>query len=533
MEREICNSHCDQQLLVSNTSLRMLVIFAAFFFIIHGSWLFNFSATVDDVMLGDIDWIVLTQGRWFAWLFKMAFSHEPNYPYGGIFCGLSMAAAALLQCRTLKLGQTWQQVAYAVLLLGSYQEIDNIGWWMQNDTCAVGILTTSAAAYFLACGERRKWVYGVPLLTVSMGCYQTFGTYFLVLFLVVLLLQFLQGSTAEAKRLALRGTSVMLLALILYFAINKCMGLLAPESYIQRASRYQSGLTGWPQFFNQDSTGMFWMLVNYGVVQPLRRFCTLGGGHWLYLSTLVPVVWLAARFAWRKRYMNAIAITAIGTAVIYIPFLFAPLLLNHTGFAERMMNAVPVSTACLWALAFILKEGHFRRHAHIYGTILILVAVQALYLSGEAARNRMFLHERATEELHDMYMLARTEAVQHHLNDCDILFCGIVPALKPNPDGACFRCTTDAFEGEDSAIPSIFPRWQGTSNTFLKPYGTFLRIGKRMRFAKENELQQHSEKLHQMPIWPADGSVAADGDVVLVKLGNEMKEGVPIPAPQK
>lgn len=504
------------------------MIFAAVFFIIHGSWLFNFSATVDDVMLGDVDWIILTRGKWVAWLFKTAFSHGPNYPYGGIFCGLAMAAAALLQCRALELGQTWQQVAYAVLLFGSYQEIDNIGWWMQNDTCAVGILTASAAAYFLACGESRKWMYAVPLLTVSMGCYQTFGTYFLVLFLVVLLLQFLQGRTAEAKRLALRGAGVMLLALILYFAINKCMGLLAPESYEQRASCYQDGLTGWGQFFGQDSTGMFWMLVNYGVAQPLRRFCTLGGGHWLYLSTLLPVLALAARFAWRKRYMNAIAVAAVGAAVIYIPFLYAPLLLNHTGFAERMMNAVPVTTACLWGMAFILGDGHFRRHAQLYGTILVLVAVQALYLSGEASRDRLFRHERMLDELRDMYMLARVEAVRSGKEDCDIVFCGIVPEFSPPSHGKLYGCGLEDLH-EDAAMELIFQRWQGTSNTFLKPYGTFLRIGKRMRCAKEDELQLHAKKLREMPIWPADGSVAADGDVVLIKLGDEMEPGVPLP----
>lgn len=514
-------------------NLRLLVIFAAIFFVIHGSWLFNFSATVDDVIPAQAQ-MILARGKWAAWVLKAFVSDGPNYPYGGIFCGLAMAGAALLQCRALGLKQTWQQVAYAVLLFGSYQEIDNISWWMQSDTCALGILTASAAAYRLSPqgSEGRKWLYAIPLLAVSMGCYQTFGTYFLVLFLTMLLLLLIQEGTGAAKRFAIRGAGVMLLALILYFAINKCMGLLVPERLAQEAAKYEGEVSGWGKFLDSDSTGQFWMLVNYGVGQPLLRFLTLRGGHWLYLSTLLPVLVLAARFAWRKRYMNAIAIAAVGTAVIYIPFLFAPLLMDQTGFAERMMNTVPVSTACLWALAFILEEGHFRRHARLYGTILALVAVQALYLSGEAARNRMFQHERTLEELRDMYTMARVEAIQNGIAECDIVFCGIVPE-SADPEYGKTGSNGLVDLQENSALPHIFQRWMGTDNKFLKHYGTFLRIGKRLRFAKEEELRQHSAKLHQMPIWPADGSVAADGDAVLIKLGDEMKPGVPLPSPEE
>lgn len=507
-------------------NMRLLVIFAAVFFIIHGSWLFNFSATVDDVMLGDRDWIILTQGRWAAWLFKMAFSHGPNYPYGGIFCGLAMAAAALLQCRALGLKQTWQQVAYAVLLFGSYQEIDNMGWWMQSDTCAVGILAASAAACVLARGEGRKWLYAVPLLAVSMGCYQTLGAYFFVLFLCVLLLHIVQGRRDEALLLAKRGTVAMGASLVLYFAASKGLALLAPDSYVERAANYQGNQQGWETFSAADATGRFWMVMNYGVVQPLQRFLTLRGGHWLYLSALLPVVCLAVHFARNRRFAHAAAMAAGGTLVLYIPFLFAPLLMHHTGFTDRVMNAVPVSTACLWGMAFILLEGHFLRHARAYGIVLVLAGVQALYLSGEASRARLFRYERATEELHDMFMLGRVEAVSHHLNDCDIVFCGIVPSRAGQ--ASIFSCNLDDLH-QDSAMEFIFQPWMGTNNSFVEHYGSFSRIGKRMRFAKKEELRQHSEKLHQMPIWPTDGSVAADGDVVLIKLGDEMEPGVPLP----
>lgn len=421
-----------------------------------------------------------------------------------------------------------------MLLFGSYQEIDNISWWMQSDTCALGILTASAAAYRLSPlgSEGRKWLYAIPLLAVSMGFYQTFGTYFLVLFLTMLLLLFIQEGTSAAKRFALRGAGVMLLALFLYFAINKCMGLLIPERLALEAAKYEGGLSGWEKFLNSGSTEQFWLLVNYGVAQPLRRFFTLRGGHWLYLSTLLPVLWLAIRFAWRKRYMNALAIAAVGAAVIYIPFLFAPLLLGQIGFTERMMNAVPVSTACLWGMAFILEEGHFRRHAQMYGTILALVAVQALYLSGAASRDRLFRHERILDELRDMYMLARVEAVRSGKEGSDIVFCGIVPESPPPSHGMLYNCGLENWR-EDAALEDIFQRWMGTNNTFVKRYGKFLRIGKRMRPAKEEDLRQHSSKLHQMPIWPADGSVAADGDVILIKLGDEMEPGVPLPLPKE
>lgn len=519
-----------QQISALKDNLRLLVTFAAIFFVIHGSWLFNFSGTVDDVMLGDTDWIILTRGKWVAWLFKTAFSHGPNYPYGGIFCGLAMAAAALLQCRALGLKQTWQQVAYAVLLFSSCQEIDNMSWWMQSDTCAVGILAASAAACMLARGEGRKWLYAVPLLAVSMGCYQTLGTYFFVLFLCVLLLHFVQGRRDEALLFAKRGAVAMVAALALYFAASKGLALLAPDSYVEEAANYQGKLLGWEAFFAADTTGRFWMAVNYGVSQPLLRFLTLRGGHWLYLSALLPAVCLAVHFAWNRRFAHAAALAAGGAVILYIPFLFAPLLMHHTGFEDRVMNAVPVSTACLWGMAFILLEGHFLRHARAYGSILVLAGVQALYLSGAAARDRMYSYERATDELKNMHMLARVEARMHGLNDCDIVFCGIIPERDRAQGKTAFLCSMDP-QGEDAAMQDIFQRWLGTKNNFFKTYAKFFRIGKRMRYAQADELRLHSAKLRQMPIWPADGSVAADGDVVLIKLGDEMEPGVPLPAP--
>lgn len=517
-----------QQHVKSIQNLRLLAIFATIFFIIHGSWLFNFHGHVDDVLLGDQDWIILARGKWAAWLFKTVLSHGPDYPYGCIFYGLCISVAALLQCHALGLLRTWQRVAYATLLICSYQEISNVSLWMQNDVYALGILASSAAAYYLSLQEGQKWKYAIPLLTVSLGCYQTLGTYFAVLLLAQLLLHFLDARLHAMRQLFVRAAIVIITSLALYYAINKCMSPLVPESYVNMAKEYEGGLNGWGKFFSANYMEKLRISAHFGVLQPLRGFFSLDGRQCLFLSTLLPLMGLAVFFARAKKHKEAIAAFLVGVVIIYIPFLFVPLLMHPIGFEGRMMIAVPVSTACIWGIAMIQLKGHFCRHLQLYGTILLLAGVHALYLSGESARNMMFLFNRATEELREMYMLARVEAQQNQLNDCDFLFCGIAPLPAPQQPKAWARCSTDDL-AEGRALWMIFPRFVGTNNSMLEGYSAFLRIGSRTRCAKEEDLAKHAKKLHQMPIWPADGSVAADEDVVLIKLGNEMKPGVPLP----
>lgn len=519
-----------KQELISRQNLILLTLFSAIFFIIHGAWLFNFHGCIDDVILEDQFWLILARGKWAGWLFKTAFSHGPNYPYGAIFYGITISGAALLQCQALGLHQTWQKVAYAMLLLCSNQEISNIRLWVQNDVYALGIFASSAAAYFLSLEEDRKWMYAMPMLTISLGCYQTIGTYFFALFLAILLLRYLRARKAGIQQLIVRCAVTIILSLLLYFGINKCMTLLVPvpENFKSIAEAYESSLSGWGVFERADSVQKLHIFAHFGAMQPLLHFFEIRNGNWLFLSTLLPLIGVTIFLVKGQKIKEAATVASIGSLIIYIPFAFAPILLHHIAFEGRMMIAVPVCTACLWGVAFIAMEDYFRRHMHAYGLILVLTGVHALYLSGESARNSMFLFDRATEELRDMYMLARVEAKQHQLNDCDFLFCGIVP---PNPRRTDIQslCSTTYNLREGTALSFIFPSAYGTNNCFLRKYSSFMRIGQRMRSATETELAKHASKLHQMPSWPADGSVAADGNVVLIKLGDEMHPGIPLP----
>lgn len=515
---------------ISKDNFRLFILFALLFFFLHGSWLFNFSGTVDDVLLGDSDWVILARGKWAAWLFKYVFSQGPNYPYGGIFCGLVMAAAAIFQCRALGLLHLWQQVAYAVILFSSYQQIDNIGWWMQNDTCALGILCASAAASHLSQGKGNSWLWACPLVGISLGCYQSLGIYYGVLCLIVILIRYVTDyHHDEAWRLILRCLLASVVGILLYLIIGKALAHLVPEDVQAGADWYQSTMLGWGSFFEDSPAGKFWKIVTYAVSQPLIRFLTLRDGQWSYAYCLVPFAMVAIYLLTHKRIKQACAFVLGGAVVIYLPFIFAPILLHQNGFSARVMIAIPVSAAGLWGVSFLLMEQHYHRHIRALGTLLLLVALIIFYQSGMAARNRMFTFERATEELRDMYMLARIEAHQQSLHNCDILLCGLVPVQDKKRPHSLFHCSPLSYN-QETAMPSLFQRWKGMPLSVPEKYAEFLHLGKRLRYASPEELERHAQKLAQMPSWPADGSVAADGEVVLIKLGDDMDPGsVPQP----
>lgn len=516
--------------LYTRDNLRTFVVVAAIFYMIYGSWLFNFSGCIDDIFLNDRDWIYLANGRWCSWIIKTVFGYGPQYPYGGILAGIMVAAAAVCQLDALGIKSVWQRITYSVIFLAIPQNIPNVALWCLNACFAVGILLATLSAWVLLRRKEHSVTVSAILLAGALGCYQSLLIYFIVLLLAYVLLSYIREKEIDYASFAKKAFCVVGVSLITYFIIYKLGRMLAPAQHIYVADVYQEGIVGWHEVSFSDFSGVVERIVKYAVILPLRQFIMLDHGKWLVGSGIICTLAIAARYIYNKQTKKGL-IVALGTlALNFLPFAFCPVLLSNLGVAARLMIALPASIASIWVITAIIYTPMLLPHRNACALALIFIVSQATWNSGEASRNRLFRYERALEELRDMYMLGRVEAMRHGLNECDILLCGRNQHYW-NTDGKKPKSRPifnfyNIFADVNTASTYFFLVSRGTQYHPLA-YASFLRIPSRFRLPTSEEKAEHEETLAAMPSWPADGSIRAEGTVVLIKIGPEIDEGEP------
>ncbi|MCQ2371798.1 MAG: glucosyltransferase domain-containing protein [Akkermansia sp.] len=516
--------------LYTRSNLLTFVVIAAIFYMIYGSWLFNFFGGVDDIMLNDREWIFLANGRWCSWIIKTIFGYGPQYPYGGILTGIMLAAAAVCQLDALGIKSLWQRITYSVIFLAIPQNIGNVSLWCLNACFAVGILLATLSAWVLLKETEHFIAVSTLLLTAALGCYQSLLIYFIVLLLAYVLLSYIREKDIDYASLARKAFLVVGASLITYFIIYKLGRALAPAQPIYAADVYQEGIVGWHEVSFSDFSGMVERIAKYAVILPLRQFIMLDHGKWLVGSGIICALAIAAHYICNKQTKKGLIVTLGILALNFLPFAFCPVLLSNLGVAARLMIAQPAAIASIWVITAIIYTPMLLPHRNACALALIFIVSQATWNSGEAARNRLFRYERALEELRDMYMLGRVEAMRHGLNECDILLCGRNQhnwnTGNNNRKNRPIFDFSNIFADVDTASTFIFKTSRGTQ---YHPsfYATFLRIPSRFRLPSSEETAEHAETLAAMPSWPADGSIRADGKVVLIKIGPEIDEGEP------
>ena len=517
--------------LYTHRNLRTFVVVAAIFYIIYGSWLFNFSGTVDDVMLNNREWIYLTNGRWCSWIIKTIFGNGPQYPHGGILSGIMLAAAAVCQMDALGIKSRWQRITYSVIFLAIPQNIPNVSLWCLNACFSFGIFFASLSAWALLKKPEHSVTVSTILLTAALGCYQSLLIYFLVVLLASVLISYVREREMDHAMVAKKVIWVVVIALITYFAVYKIGRMFAPAHWLRVADAYQEGIVGWHEVSFSNFSGMVDYIVKYAVTLPLSRFLMLGHGKWLVGSGLVCALAIAVHYMRNKQRKKCCLVTLGVLALNLLPFAFCPVLLSNLGVAARLMIAQPAATASIWVITAIIYTPKLLPHRNACALAIVFIVLQATWNSGEASRNRLFRYERALEELRDMYMLGRMEAMRHGLNECDILLCGrnqyYCNSVNMHPKSRFVFDFTNIFADIDTASTYFFILSRGSQYHPLT-FASFLRIPKRFRVISSEEKAEHAETLTDMPSWPADGSIRADGKVVLIKIGPEIDEGKPM-----
>ncbi len=492
--------------LYTRNNLRTFVAVAAIFYMIYGSWLFNFSGGVDDIMLNDREWIYLANGRWCSWIIKTIFGYGPQYPYGGILAGIMLAAATVWQLDALGIKSMWQRATYSVIFLAIPQNAPNVSLWCLNACFAAGILLATLSAWVLL-KEREHYVtVSTILLTAALGCYQSLFIYFVVLLLAHVLLSHIREKEIDYASFTKKALWVVVVSLIAYFIIYKIGRTLAPAQQIYTADEYQEGIVGWHEVSLSDFSGMVDRIVKYAVILPLRQFIMLDHGKWLVGSGIICAFAIAARYMHNKQTRKGLIVMLGVLSLNFLPFAFCPVLLSNLGVAARLMMAQPAAIASIWVITAIVYTPKLLPYKNVCALALIFIVLQATWNSGEASRNRLFRYERALEELREMYMLSRVEAMCHGLNECDILLCGRnqhssntgskSPKIRP-----IFNFS-NIFADVDTASTFIFMTRRGTQYHPMF-YASFLRIPSRFRLPTSEERAEHAETLAAMPSWPA------------------------------
>lgn len=479
------------------------------FAVIYASRIDRTAFIYDEIWVSNHDTIFLATGRWVGYLFRAFLGHGPSYPISGIVSGLLLNCAILLQLKLYDIKKLWQMLAFTTLYVSCLNWSSNIGNSTMCDFFAASVTLATAAVYTMRIGGVKNIISSVIFLTLAFGCFQTSSVCFLALVLLLALRAVIGDHREVAVDLVRKAAIVGMVALSVYFVCNKCAFKCAPEDMQFIARHYQKSLVGWLQLPEMEILAACKHFAVMACQKPLACMFGLSDyvGQWLYATVWFPASLLVLRFARSHGRLRAIPASIFCIGLIYIPFLFALILLNDRGLSRYMCMAQPIVLCGLWYLGVLSDRALCRRYQKVLLIFLLGVFVKNAYDANITARNESYFYELGKQEMRDMYLLARVESPKASHQNAPFIICGIRPMPKTQR-----RMDGDLYP--ETALPFIM-----CEKFSIDGYASFFRLPQ-MRAATTDEEKVHQETLSQMPIWPALGSVKADGDVVLIKIND-------------
>lgn len=487
------------------SNLHLFIIYALVFYIVNAGFCFNFFGYVDDMFVGSKELIYLANGRWCAWIIKFLLGYGPAYPHGVIFMGLMLSLSIVFQVSVLRIRGKWAKIAYGVILICAPENAANISLWCMNTAFGVGILAASISMWYLTySSSRKRLLFSCCLLTISLGCYQSLGTIFGALVVCRLIICYIRNDINAVCRLAKNAAFVVLVSLFAYYIIYYIFREFAPATSTTVADNYQNGIVGW-EVFSHGAMATLKVLVINAVINPLKHMLSMEDGRWMICVCGASIIAILVHYIKQGLAKQGMVIAFAMLVLLQIPYVFCAILLSHIGLQSRLMISLPVVVSFIWVITYCVFQSKLSRYNSMCFAVLSFTFVVAIFNTGEYIRDRYYKYERAMEELREMYMMGRVEAIRNGMNECDILLCGkpgkrdANDSLEMNADRACSMIL---------AIPSVIPGFE-----------RFLRIPSRMRVLNNEETIEYGSKLEAMPSWPADGSISSSGNVILIKVG--------------
>jgi len=455
--------------------------------------------------------VMLCNGRWGVYLFRVLFDCGEFLPYGaGILAGLFMSGAIYLQTKIFGINKLFSQILYAVFYLGCTQWVYQLCYSNQSHVLALGFLCASAAVYFQVKPKGRICTLAgsAILLCCAISTYQTLILYYGVLMGAYLLLKCLKSSNGLCSvKDIMYAAGGGIVALGGYYAIEFLLiQWIKPSPHtMYHVKAYQATMRGdFRCVLDAPFLLQLRIMAHYFIKVPLCHILdAISNGYWVLVSIFIPALILGVRVIYMYKFKSLLCISFIA-GIIIMPYVANAILL--TSLPERAYVAEPLALASMWGVLIVTVHEKWLpiKILTVFGTVIFITAVCRV---STVARDEHWAWQRSKEEVLMMYIQAQQLANQEGLKDCPIYVLGKQPI-----------CTEPLFDIDkvgfcmNQAYPNIIK-----DKVWTDYYFYYLRLP-RLKRGEESDVERHKAVYSTMPAWPADGSVRVSKNEIIIRI---------------
>lgn len=500
--------------------LRWFFIYYALYAFTYVSYIFAGVVRAEDLLDGRVSAEYLLNGRPMIWLMRHLTGGEAvNYPISGIVAGLFLAAAVLLVVKWLRVHDSLSRALCGAMFFSIPQWAGVLFYQKMADAMALGIFLSLLSAILITFRGRRFVAISVLCCTSALSCYQTLGLVFGVAVLVALLASLRYKIPGFGYHYICKAAFTTLLSCTLYFCVSSAIKASLPADCLRATASYQGSIVGWGNCSGWEQIcSSIW---KFGICHPVKTMCFSNGK--VYVLAIIAMMVFCGRAFASCGFRRTCLLGFMSMVMLCLPYATGLLLLSPVGMFPRVLDAVPVALLC--AVALILRDGAMNVPVmrKCLPLLCALLFLRNAYAVSSMAKNESYAIQTSVAELRDMSIMGRIAAQNTAAQDGRILLCGYLPDdYYEDPRVADSR---PSHWHSSCACPTMF-RWDYVMRNFMvKSYARAERLP-RLVVATPEEAAKYAATLQTMPIWPADGSVRVDGDVVLIKIWDLIDEPV-------
>lgn len=476
---------------------RNLLLWGAYiliFLFIYGSMFvrsgYHWDETLDFAG-GAIDTYV-ANGRWGLVLWRCVFGMGCAVWTSAVLAAVFVTASLVLQTHLLKIERFGIQLLYGALYMVQIQFAYQMDYFFLCDAVAFGLLAVTVAAGLAEQGGMRRMALAAVLVTFAVAVYQCLALNFVVLMLLLMLRDMLQGACPHMVKRMVKAVLISMCAVIVWWGIKLPVQYFVPvdADALAFCQEYAARLNYREQLFSAE-----WYLYIGRMLGVMFEHALLPmsyDGEPFYAAAIVPLV---VMLVYALRHAGGAGKKLVAVLLLVVlwlaPFCMYMVIGETWPCYPHTKLAQPVVLASFWALVIPLVKWPVVCR-WLGGIALVVCMVQASSLVSRHAANMQAAFEERLLRLH------QTESD------------GVRVALE---NGIPLR------KGCILYYPASHHWEQNGYVDFCGDYPALLY----MDGATSAELYRtrHRAHLQQMPVWPAKGAVRVVDDIVIIK-GHEI-----------
>lgn len=476
----------------------------------------NFSISIDDEMAAfrvqpDI-W--LEEGRWTTYLMERFVFPQPVIPYAhNLMFALSIALAYMFLVRAHNLPRDWRMFL-AFPVFGAFPT-----WWFITafyanlPSVSLGVMLVTLAGFIFArtrsAGRGIPWGWlglQVVLLTVAVGCYQSFLLMYLAVGVGLILLEYVfEDALPNPMRsvwlsLAQLG-AVSVLGFATYWAINS----ITQNLIVMRTSAYIDSFWNFKTLLEKP---LLVLMVSF--IAEIRAYYSGAvskyGVSLFSVGLVVFFAWLAIlASSWDKEWRRILVSLMLWSGLLVLPFMLN--ILSAKELPTRSFLAIPY---ILWLMAAMLLQGKNVVAKTINAVLVSVLIFQIAIAQGMYAATEYITQQHDRMLAADLYV--RMSAIDERFDRNEKIlvdFYGTKSAdtIYPNPLSGTMGVSIFEFAWQREDI------WRMVNFMKLLGYANLQPVEYEQRL-------QLTPIFETMPAWPAPGCVQKVNDVYLIKLSD-------------